>query len=214
MAVEEIYTCASPEPVGYLDTSETPRNVELAVAHARSMLHLLGMPCDGDGTEETPRRFVKALIELTAGNRADPDRHFARTFPPPSPNPGMIIVPGVPFTSICEHHLLAFTGTATVAYVPAPGARVVGLSKLARIVQEYAARPQMQERLGDQIVDAIERNLDTQGSACVISSVHSCMTLRGARAVGAAMVTSHLRGAMRDSQAMREEFLNLTATPR
>jgi GTP cyclohydrolase I len=214
VAVEEIYTYGLPDPVGYIETdSEAAGDFNRAVMHARAMLRALGMPCDDDGTEETPDRFVRALVELTAGTRADPDRHFARTFPPPSNNPGMIIVPGVPFTSLCEHHLLAFTGTAAVGYVPAPGARVVGLSKLARIVQEYAARPQMQERLGDQIVDAIVRNLDAEGAACVIRSAHSCMTLRGARAVGAAMVTSHLRGSFRDSVAMRSEFFDLVKTP-
>lgn len=215
MAVEEVYTFAHPGPVAFVETDpEAARDHNVAVMHARAMLRALGMPCDDDGTGETPGRFVRALVELTAGIRLDPDRHFARTFPPPSANPGMIIVPGIAFTSICEHHLLAFTGTAAVGYVPAPGARVVGLSKLARIVQEYAARPQMQERLGDQIVDAIVGNLDTEGAACIISSVHSCMTLRGARAVGAAMVTSHLRGSFRQDRAMRDEFLELSKTPR
>lgn len=214
MAIEEVYTMESPEPIAYIETDPGQvRGFNVAVAHARAMLRALGMPFDDDGTEETPGRFVRALAELTAGTRLNPDRHFARTFPPPSNQPGMIIVPGVAFTSICEHHLLAFTGTAAVGYVPAPGARVVGLSKLARIVQEYAARPQMQERLGDQIVEAIVSNLETEGAACVISSVHSCMTLRGARAVGAAMVTSHLRGSFRQDRAMRDEFLELSKTP-
>lgn len=187
-------------------------DVEAATQHARNMLRCLGIPCEEDGTQETPGRLVRALAELTGGTRLDPDRHFARTFPPPSDNPGMIIVPGIAFTSVCEHHLLAFTGTADVAYVPARGARVVGLSKLARVVQEYAARPQMQERLGDQVVKAIGDNLDTVGAACVIRSQHSCLTLRGARAAGAGMVTSHLRGAFRDDAAMRGEFLELSRT--
>jgi GTP cyclohydrolase I len=123
----------------------------------------------------------------------------------------MIIVPGVPFVSLCEHHLLAFTGTATLAYVPAPGARIVGLSKLARLAREYAARPQVQERLGDQIVQAIARNLNTAGAACIIRSTHTCMTIRGVRAAGAAMVTSHLTGEFRENAAMRAEFLQLAA---
>lgn len=209
MTTHEIHAIDSllPADAGHI------RDYNAAVAHARAMLRILGMPCTDDGTEETPGRFVRALVELTSGIRQNPDRHFERTFPAPSEQPGMIIVPGVAFTSVCEHHLLAFTGTATVGYVPAPGARVVGLSKLARVVQEYAARPQMQERLGDQIVEAITRNLDTEGAACVISSVHSCMTLRGARAVGAAMVTSHLRGAFYANPAMRDEFLELSKIP-
>ena len=180
-----------------------------ATAHARAMMSELGIDVDAEGTTATPARFVRALLELTHGARADPDRHFAVTFPAPSPDPPMVVVPGVPFTSLCEHHLLAFTGTATIGYLPA--GRIVGLSKLARVAQEYAARPQVQERLGDQIVEAITRNLDTRGAACVLRSVHSCMTLRGARAAGAEMVTSHLAGAFRDDPAARAEFLQFAA---
>ncbi|MBO2461589.1 GTP cyclohydrolase I [Actinomadura violacea] len=184
-----------------------------AIRHARAMFAALGMPCDQEGTTATPDRFVRAMLELTAGLRVDPDRHFARTFPAPSADPGIIIVPGIRFTSVCEHHALAFTGTMAVGYLPRPGAPVVGLSKLARVAREYAARPQMQERLGDQIVQAITRSLDTDGAACVIRSQHSCMTLRGARADGAAMVTSHMRGQFRESAALRNEFLTLANQP-
>jgi GTP cyclohydrolase I len=183
--------------------------VVAAAAYARAMLQALDIMCDDDGTRDTPMRFVSALAELTSGLRVSPDRHFARTFPAPSPNPGMIVVPGIPFTSICEHHLLTFTGSAAVGYVPAAGARILGLSKLARVVQEYAARPQMQERLGDQVVEAVGRNLDVVGVACVIRSTHSCMALRGVRAAGAEMVTSHLRGSFRVDGAQREEFFAL-----
>jgi len=111
----------------------------------------------------------------------------------------------------CEHHLLPFTGTATIGYLPEPGARIVGLSKLARVTQEYAARPQVQERLGDQIVTAITSNLDTLGAGCILRAVHTCMTLRGARAAGAAMVTSHLTGRFRTDKAARDEFMILAA---
>lgn len=209
MSVEEVRTWVHEGPVAYLDVRPDTDGLDVATAHAAAMLKALGIDCDADGTQETPERFVRALSELTYGLRHDPARHLARTFPPPSGQPSMIVVPGVPFTSICEHHLLAFTGTAAVGYIPSPGARVVGLSKLARIVQEYAARPQMQERLGDEIVDAITGHLETEGAACVIRSTHSCMTLRGARAAGAAMVTSHLRGVFMRDQAARDEFLEL-----
>ncbi len=182
--------------------------VDEAASYARRMLQVLGMPCEDPSTVDTPHRFVRAVRELTEGARTNPDRHFSRTFPAPSADPGMIMVPGIPFTSICEHHLLAFTGTMIVAYLPAPGAPIVGLSKLARVAREYAARPQMQERLGDQITAAITGNLHTLGAACLIHSVHSCMTLRGARATGAAMVTSHLTGRFRDAE-VRAEFLAL-----
>jgi GTP cyclohydrolase I len=180
-----------------------------ATVHARAMLAALGISCDGEDTADTPARMVGALLEMTAGLTLDPGRHLAVTFPPPSADPPMVVVPGVPVESVCEHHMLPFTGTATIAYLPA--GRIVGLSKLARVAQEYAARPQVQERLGDQIVAAIDKHLDTLGAACQIRAVHTCMTLRGVRATGAAMVTSHLTGRFRDDAAARGEFLTLAA---
>ena len=197
-------------------TATLPDHLADAAAHpateyARLMLGELGMPCDDDATANTPARFVRALLEFTAGLRLDPDRHFQVTFDAPDGDPGMVIVTGVPFVSLCEHHLLPFTGTAAVAYLPKPGGRIVGLSKLARVAQEYAARPQVQERLGQQIVTAIMANLPSLGAACLIESAHSCMTLRGARASGALMKTSHLTGLFKTDLAARDEFLKLAA---
>jgi GTP cyclohydrolase I len=149
-----------------------------AIHHARAMLAELGIPCDDESTADTPARLVMALRDLTWGMRDDPARHLARTFPFESHDAGMIAVPGIEFVSVCEHHILPFTGTATVAYIPTPGARIVGLSKLPRLVLGYAARPQMQEHLGRQIVDTITYRLDTVGAAVSIRSVHTCMTLR------------------------------------
>jgi GTP cyclohydrolase I len=180
-----------------------------ATVHARAMLTALGIFCTTDDTMDTPARLVGALAELTSGLLLDPARHLAVTFEAPSADPPMVIVPGIPLVSVCEHHLLPWTGTATVAYLPA--GRIVGLSKLARVAQEYAARPQVQERLGDQIVAALDKHLDTRGAACMIRAVHTCMTLRGAKAAGAAMVTSHLTGRFRDDTAARSEFLTLAA---
>jgi GTP cyclohydrolase I len=176
--------------------------------YARKLIEALDIP-ETESTKDTPRRLVAALEEMTAGVRLDPARHLAVTFPAESPDPGMIVVTGIPFISLCEHHMLPFTGTATVGYLPAPAARIVGLSKLARVVQEYAARPQVQERLGDLITTAITTNLETLGAACVIRAHHSCLTLRGARATGASMVTSHLSGRFRDEPTVRAEFLAL-----
>lgn len=177
--------------------------------HARQMLAALGIPCDDESTAHTPARLVRALRDMTWGMREDPARHLARTFPVDGDDAGMIAVPGIGFTSLCEHHVLPFTGTATVAYIPAAGARVVGLSKMPRLVQGYAARPQMQERLGRQILDAITQNLDTIGAAVTIRSVHTCMTLRGPRVTGAEMVTDHLAGVFKADPAVRAEFLDL-----
>ena len=189
--------------------SDHAPGVEEATGHARAMLAALGLVDGSEDTTDTPARFVKALAEMTAGAHLDPTRHLRVTFPAKSANPGMILVPDVRFTSVCEHHLLPFVGTACVGYIPAAGARIVGLSKLARVVQEYAARPQVQERLGEQVVDAITSTLDTVGAACLIRSEHSCMTLRGAKASGAYMVTSHLSGAFYDNPTVRAEFLTL-----
>lgn len=176
--------------------------------HARELLEALGIP-ETESTKDTPRRLVAALVEMTTGVFLDPSRHLAVTFPSESPDPGMIVVTGIPLVSVCEHHMLPFTGVATVGYLPVPGARIVGLSKLARVAQEFAARPQVQERLGDQITTAITSCLDTLGAACVIRAHHSCLTLRGARATGATMVTSHLSGRFRDEPSVRAEFLAL-----
>jgi len=178
-----------------------------AAGHAREMMRALGLDTATEETAATPARFVRALAELTRGLALDPDRHLAVTFPAPSDDPGMVIARRIPVVSVCEHHLLPFTGTATVAYLPVT--RIVGLSKLARLAQEYAARPQVQERLGDQIITAISKHLDTLGAACVIRSAHSCMTLRGACATGAEMVTSHLAGLFREDAAARAEFMEL-----
>ena len=178
---------------------------EEAEEAAATLLTALGMDIGAD-TERTPHRMVKALAELTANLRTP--------FDPPAPGyTAMIIARDVAFTSVCEHHVLPFTGHATVAYVPQPGARIVGLSKLARLVTGYAARPQMQERLGEQVTAAIMTHLDAQGAGCVLSAVHTCLTLRGPRSSTASMTSSHLAGRFFEPE-MRAEFLALIANGR
>jgi GTP cyclohydrolase I len=186
-----------------------------ATAAAAMLLDALGIDTRADGLEATPARFAAALAELTCGLRGpDPGVWLERTFPPGGPHPSMITVTGLEFSSVCEHHLLPFYGTAAVGYLPAPGARVVGVSKLSRLVTSLAARPQMQERLGQQVVDTIEARLATQGAACLITATHLCMTMRGARAgLPARMVTNHLTGRFLNEQSVRAEFLTLTAAP-
>ncbi|MGX4733200.1 GTP cyclohydrolase I [Kitasatospora griseola] len=190
-------------------TENTTVDLARATEHAAGLLAALGISCDTESTAATPARMAKALAELTAGQHLDPARHLATTFPPEGERAALIAAVDVPFTAVCEHHGLPFTGRAAVAYLPVPGARIVGLSKLARLVQEFAARPQVQERLGNQVVEALSRRLDVQGAACLIRSEHACMTLRGARAHGAAMVTSHLTGALHADPARRAEVLAL-----
>lgn len=183
-----------------------------AAAHAREMFAALGIDCDTASAERTPHRFVRALAEMTRGLHLDPARHLRVQFPPESAEQGIIAAVDVPFVALCEHHILPFAGRATVAYLPRPNARIVGLSKLARVLQEYGARPQVQERLGGQVVDALTRNLDSLGAACLIRSEHACMTRRGARAHGAAMVTTHLTGRFGTDPNLHAQVLALAPT--
>ena len=185
-----------------------------AVQAAATLLDALGIARDTDGLAETPARFAAALAEMTRGLRGpDPATWLERTFPPGGPHPSMITVTDLDFCSTCEHHMMPFHGTAAVAYLPADGARIVGVSKLSRLVTALAARPQMQERLGTQIVDVITGTLHTQGAACLLTATHTCMTLRGARAGGnARMVTSHLTGRFLEDPTVRAEFYSLTRT--
>jgi len=183
-----------------------------ATAHARAMFSALGIDCDSASTERTPLRFVESLVEMTRGLHLDPARHLLVQFPPESADQGIIAAVDIPFVALCEHHILPFTGRATVAYLPQPGSRIVGLSKLARVLQEYGARPQVQERLGGQVVDALTRNLDSLGAACLIRSEHACMTQRGARAHGAVMVTTHLTGRFTTDAGLHAQVLALAPT--
>ncbi|MER6434657.1 GTP cyclohydrolase I FolE [Streptomyces sp900105245] len=173
-----------------------------AAFHVAGLLKALDLRLDDENALATPERFAKALTELTAGYHVRPERHLEVTFDAPGP-PALITVKKVRFTSLCEHHLLPFTGRATISYLPSPGARIVGLSKLVRLFQDYAARPQIQERLTWQVVEAIMTELDVQGAACKVVSSHSCLTLRGARAHEARMVTKWATGVLRDAPVLR-----------
>ncbi|NJP93889.1 GTP cyclohydrolase I [Nonomuraea sp. FMUSA5-5] len=190
-------------------TIEKAAAIDQAPAHARRLMAALGLPLDAPGLADTPARLVSALYELTAGMREDPGRHLEVTFPAESAQSGVIAVTDLPFISLCEHHLLPFTGSMTVAYLPSPGAPIVGLSKLARMAQGFAARPQVQERLGEQIVESLCARLDCMGAACQVVAEHSCMTLRGVRAAGAKMTTLHLKGVFERDTLARRDFMGL-----
>ena len=168
------------------------------------MLQFINEDPTRDGLQETPRRVVKALKEMTVGYDTDINKILGVTFDVDCDE--MIVVRDIPFSSLCEHHMLPFTGTATVGYVP--GKRVVGLSKIARLVDAYAKRLQVQERLTSQIADAMVEHLKPKGVGVVIKGQHSCMSLRGVGKAGV-MMTSALRGVMRDKPEARAEFLNL-----
>lgn len=186
-------------------------DLEKAALHATAMLEAL----DIAGDEQTPMRLVRALDELTRYRFTSPDAHLGVRFPPPiaGGTPGLIVVTDIPFTSVCEHHLLPFSGVATVAYLPERGQRIVGLSKLARVVKEFAGRPQVQERLTGNIAAAIHQLLDADGAACAIRATHSCMALRGAcTGLGSAMVTVSYAGDL-DRGPWRAEFNARLTTP-
>lgn len=173
----------------------------------RRLLQFVGEDPLREGLLDTPDRVVRALSEMTSGYQLDPAEVLARQFPDDYDE--MVVVRGVSFHSMCEHHMLGFSGTATVGYLPAPGRGVVGLSKLARLVDLYARRLQVQERLTMQIADAIETHLQPLGVGVLVAAHHSCMGCRGVRKPEAEMVTSALRGVLRSKPEARAEFLAL-----
>lgn len=183
--------------------------VTQAYAPIVELLGSLGYDAGSEALRETPRRLASALAELTAGENTDPADYLAMVFHPAASTDEMICLRRIEFTSLCEHHVLPFLGHATVAYIPQVSAGVVGVSKLARVVDAYARRLQIQEQLTAQIADCIEGSLDTRGVAVLISAVHSCLTIRGARKHGAEMVTSVTRGLFRTDAAARAEFFAL-----
>ncbi len=180
---------------------DLPR-IERAV---REILLAIGEDPEREGLRMTPQRVARAYQELTAGLRLDP-RSLLRTVFHEKYNQ-IVLLRNIPFHSLCEHHLLPFVGHAHVAYLP--DRRVVGLSKLARVVDAFALRPQVQERLTDQIADAITDELRPLGTVCVLEASHTCMTIRGVRKPGSSMVTSAIRGIFVRNQATRSEVLNL-----
>ena len=165
---------------------DLPR-IERAV---REILLAVGEDPDREGFQKTPGRVARSYAELMAGLRSNPRVHLRTVFTERYDE--IVLLRDIEFHSLCEHHLLPFTGRAHVAYLPA--GKVVGLSKLARLVEGYARRPQVQERLTNQVADALMEELSPGGAACVIEAVHTCMTIRGAKKAGSVMVTSALRG--------------------
>lgn len=175
-----------------------------AVNAVRELLTAVGEDPDRDGLRDTPERVACMYAELLWGGDGDPDDHLDVTFE--HGHDEMVVLRDIPFYSICEHHMLPFFGTATVGYIP--NEEIVGLSKLARVVEHLARRLQVQERLACQIADAIERVIDPVGVAVMIEAEHLCMTMRGVKKPGSRMVTTVTRGAFRDNPATRQEFFD------
>lgn len=180
-------------------------DLEAIEGAVRTILRAVGEDPDRPGLLDTPRRVARMYEEMFAGLHKDPARHLQVTFPEEYDE--MVLVRDIEFTSMCEHHLLPFSGVAHVAYIPK--GCVTGLSKLARVVEEVARRPQVQERMTHMIADLIEQELHTKGVAVVIAAEHSCMSIRGVHKPGAKTVTSALRGLFKSNQSSRAEVMAL-----
>jgi GTP cyclohydrolase I len=178
-----------------------------AEAAIRELLYAVGEDPEREGLAETPRRVAKAYQEMFAGLYSDPDEVLAKTFD--EDHDELVLVRDIPLYSVCEHHLVPFHGMAHVGYIPAKDGRVTGLSKIARLVDLYAKRPQVQERLTKQIADALVRRLAPRGVIVVIDAEHLCMAMRGIRKPGARTITSAVRGQFTGDAASRAEALSL-----
>jgi GTP cyclohydrolase IA len=187
---------------GQVDQPVDLQRIERAV---REILLALGEDPNREGLVKTPNRVARAYAEILGGLKENPRRHLRTVFHERYDE--VVLLRDIEFHSLCEHHLMPFTGRAHVAYLP--DGKVVGLSKLARLVEDYARRPQVQERLTTQVADALMDELNPIGAVCVIEAIHTCMTLRGVRKPGSVMVTSALRGIFKESPSSRAEILAL-----
>ena len=189
-----------------MDNPEFREGLEDLASHYKSVITLLGEDVEREGLQKTPMRVAKAMQVLTRGYSQDPhkvltDALFKEDYKQ------MVVVKDIDVFSLCEHHMLPVVGKAHVAYLPTD--RVVGISKLARVVRGYARRLQIQEKMTSEIARAVHEVLRPHGVGVVIEAEHSCMTLRGVNAPGASLTTSHLIGVVRDDPRTREEFLRL-----
>jgi GTP cyclohydrolase I len=195
-------------PAHELLTADGRPAVDMAAAEraAAEFLAALGIELSQEGLAQTPARMARAYAELF-----EPQPLRLTTFPNDENYDELVLARAIPFRTVCEHHLLPFSGIAHVGYLP--GNRILGLSKLARIVEHFAARPQTQERLTKQVADCLAGRLRPRGTGVVLAAEHSCMTLRGVRALGTTTVTSALLGSLRDDARSRAEFFALAGVP-
>ena len=191
-----------------LDVSAVPEfDHDRAAAAVRELLFAIGEDPDREGLRETPARVARAYAEVTGGLRQTPEEVLTTTFD--IGHEEMVLVRDIELWSMCEHHLVPFTGVAHVGYIPATTGKITGLSKLARLVDVFAKRPQVQERLTTQVADSLMRILDARGVVVVIEAEHLCMTMRGVRKAGARTITSAVRGVMLTNAATRAEAMAL-----
>ena len=180
-------------------------DIERIEKNIREILIAIGEDPDRNGLIQTPRRVAAMYEELFEGFHSDPAEHLKVTFE--EEHDEMVMVRDIPFTSLCEHHLVPFMGKAHVAYIPGESGRITGLSKLARLVEGFAQRLQVQERMTSQIADSIDDVLEPRGALVVIEAEHLCMSMRGVRKPGTVTVTSAVRGVFRSDVATRSEAL-------
>jgi GTP cyclohydrolase I len=184
----------------------SPVDLDAAERAAAALLRALGLPLGTEAMSRTPARMARAYAEMLG-----PRPFELTTFPNDEGYDELVLARSLPVQSLCEHHMLPFTGVAHVGYLP--GERILGLSKLARVVELFSRRPQVQERLTKQVADWLWRELRPRGVGVVMEAEHTCMTLRGVRAAGSSTVTSTLLGAFREDPRSRAEFLALTTGP-
>jgi GTP cyclohydrolase I len=185
-------------------SARTPVDHERIRAAVREILLAVGEDPDREGLRETPERVARMYAELFSGLHRDPRQLLEKTFTEKYNE--MVTVNDIGFDSLCEHHLLPFMGKAHVAYIP--NGKIVGLSKLARVVEGLSRRPQVQERMTEQIADLLMTELDAQGVGVILEATHTCMTIRGVRKSGSVMTTSAMRGVFLTNQSTRTEFMS------
>jgi GTP cyclohydrolase I len=188
-------------------TDSGPIDLARAEAAVRELLLAVGEDPDREGLRATPARVARAYAEIFAGLSINPDDVLQTTFD--EDHDELVLVKDIPLYSTCEHHLIPWHGTAAVGYIPGEHGRITGLSKLARVVDLYARRPQVQERLTSQVADAVMRRLDPRGVIVVVQAEHLCMAMRGVRKPGALTMTSAVRGIFQEDQRTRAEALSL-----
>ncbi|HEY9558924.1 MAG TPA: GTP cyclohydrolase I FolE [Acidimicrobiales bacterium] len=184
---------------------DTPMDLDRIEKAVRELLEAIGEDSERDGLIDTPVRVARLYAEIAAGLHEDPAEHLTVTFE--AGHDEMVMVRDIPLYSLCEHHLIPFIGKAHVAYIPGKDGRITGLSKIARLVDGYSRRPQVQEKLTGQIADAMETSLDPRGVMVVVEAEHLCMSMRGVQKSGATTVTSAVRGLFRQNIATREEAM-------
>lgn len=190
---------------------DTPVDLDRVAKAVREILDAIGEDPDRDGLLETPERVARMYAEICSGLHEDPSTHLTVTFE--SSHDEMVMVRDIPFTSLCEHHFVPFTGRAHVAYIPGRDGRITGLSKLARLVEGFARRPQVQERITTQVADALQAELDPRGVFVVVEAEHLCMSMRGVKKPGSLTVTSAVRGLFKTNPATRAEAMSLITHP-